>query len=67
MQRVGLTEGRTEASRRLREEDGQVLIEYALILSLVALLTVGALTALGQNVSGLLGHVGSTLSSVSNP
>jgi pilus assembly protein Flp/PilA len=33
-----------------REERGQALIEYALILMLVAVVTVGALTALGQEV-----------------
>ena len=56
-----------EGMRRLGEEDGQVLFEYALILGLVALLTVGVLTSLGHTVSGLLNHVSSSMSSVSNP
>jgi Flp pilus assembly pilin Flp len=48
-------------------EDGQVLIEYALILALIALLTIGVLQALGQNVSGVLNRVSTSLSAVSNP
>jgi Flp pilus assembly pilin Flp len=48
-------------------EDGQALIEYALILGLVALLTIGVLQAVGANVSGLLNKVSSNMSSVTNP
>jgi len=44
-----------------------VLIEYALILALIALLTIGVLQALGQNVSGVLNRVSTSLSAVSNP
>jgi Flp pilus assembly pilin Flp len=53
--------------RRIAEEDGQVLFEYALILGLVALLTVGVLTSLGHTVSGLLNQVSSNMASVTNP
>ncbi len=56
-----------EGVRRLGEEDGQVLFEYALILALVAVVTIGVLTSLGQSVSGLLQHVSSSMSSVTNP
>jgi Flp pilus assembly pilin Flp len=52
---------------RLELQEGQVLIEYALILGLVAVLTIGVLQATGVNVSGLLNQVGSGMSSVSNP
>jgi len=58
---------RTAARERLVIEDGQTLIEYALILGLVALLTIGVLQALGTNVSGLLNKVSSSMSSVTNP
>jgi Flp pilus assembly pilin Flp len=58
---------RTAARERLVMEDGQALIEYALILGLVALLTIGVLQALGTNVSGLLNKVSSSMSSVINP
>jgi len=57
----------TAARHRLGGEEGQALVEYALILSLVAVLTIGVLQALGQNVSGILNRVSTTLSSVPNP
>ena len=40
----------TAVRERLAMEDGQALIEYALILALVALLTIGVLQAMGTNV-----------------
>jgi pilus assembly protein Flp/PilA len=55
------------ARRRIAGEEGQALIEYALILGLIALVTIGVLQLLGQGISGLLGGVSSSLSSVSNP
>jgi Flp pilus assembly pilin Flp len=57
----------TAAGRRGAEQGGQVLIEYALILALVAVLTIGVLQALGTNVAGLLTRVSTGMSSVSNP
>jgi Flp pilus assembly pilin Flp len=65
-----VAEGRrwsSAAPRRIAGEEGQVLIEYALILGLIALVTIGVLQLLGQNISGLLGGLSSSLSSVSNP
>jgi Flp pilus assembly pilin Flp len=38
----------------LRREEGQALIEYALILSLVAIVTVGALSLIGTNVVDII-------------
>ena len=57
----------TAVRERLAMEDGQALIEYALILALVALLTIGVLQAMGTNVSNLLNKVSSSMSSVTNP
>ena len=57
----------TAVRERLELQEGQVLIEYALILGLVAVLTIGVLQTMGVNVSGLLNQVGSGMSSVSNP
>ena len=57
----------TAVRGRFVMEDGQALIEYALILGLVALLTIGVLQALGANVSDLLNKVSSSMSSVVNP
>ena len=52
---------------RLGRQEGQALIEYALVLGLVAVLTVAALQATGANVSGLLNKISTSMSSVSNP
>jgi len=67
---VVVAEGRralTAAQRRIAEERGQALIEYALILGLIALATIGVLQLLGQGISDLLGGLSSSLSSVANP
>jgi Flp pilus assembly pilin Flp len=39
---------------RQRDEDGQALVEYALILGLIAVCAIGALQLLGTNVSSVL-------------
>jgi pilus assembly protein Flp/PilA len=41
----------------LRSEEGQALVEYGLILALVAVVCIAALTALGVNVAGQLQYV----------
>jgi Flp pilus assembly pilin Flp len=53
--------------RRMIEESGQAMIEYALILALVTLVSIGVLQALGVSVSNLLRQTSSNLASVSNP
>jgi pilus assembly protein Flp/PilA len=58
---------RTAAQRCVSDEEGQALVEYAVILALVAVLTIGVLQALGTSVSGILFRVGTTLSAVPNP
>jgi pilus assembly protein Flp/PilA len=45
-------------SRVVREEEGQDLVEYAILLAFIALACVAAVTALGTSISGLLGKVG---------
>jgi pilus assembly protein Flp/PilA len=47
--------------RWLRREEGQGLVEYALIILLVAVVLVGALTAFGGAVSGLFQQAVSAL------
>jgi Flp pilus assembly pilin Flp len=42
-------------------EHGQALVEYALILSLVSLVSVGALTLLGTNVNTALNAIAAGL------
>jgi Flp pilus assembly pilin Flp len=57
---------RTNAWARLRAQEGQALLEYALILGLVSVVTIGVLTALGTNVSGILGKVSTSMANVLN-
>ena len=44
------------AALRDREE-GQALVEYALLLSLIAVASIGILTTLGQSVSGIFSTI----------
>lgn len=47
---------------RLRhQEEGQALVEYALILSLIAVVCIAALTTLGLNVQGILNQIAAAL------
>jgi pilus assembly protein Flp/PilA len=45
----------------LNREDGQALVEYGLILALIAVVCIGALTLLGQNVNSILGYIASAV------
>ena len=44
-----------------RDEEGQGLAEYALILALIAIVAIIALLFLGGQISGILNTVGSSL------
>jgi pilus assembly protein Flp/PilA len=44
-----------------RDEDGQGLAEYALILALIAIIAIIALIFLGNQVSGILSTVGNSV------
>ena len=47
---------------RLRDrEEGQALVEYALLLSLIAVVSIGILTALGESVSKIFSSVNHSL------
>lgn len=46
----------------LRSKKGQSLVEYALILALVAIVVIVALTALGDHTTNAMGNVANTLS-----
>jgi Flp pilus assembly pilin Flp len=59
--------GRAGTKALLRNDEGQALIEYALVLALIAIVSIGALEALGADLSHLLGRVGSQMASVTNP
>lgn len=47
-----------------RREDGQALVEYGLIIALVALVCIAGLTALGVSINGLLDAIATTISGV---
>ena len=46
----------------IEREEGQGLVEYALILVLVSIVAIGALAAIGTNVTNVLQTVANTLS-----
>ena len=48
-------------SDRRRDEDGQGLAEYALILALIAIVAIVALIFLGNQVSSILSNVGNSV------
>ena len=48
-----------------KDDEGQGLVEYGLILGLVAIVAIAALSSTGRQVNGLLQKVASTLSTVS--
>lgn len=52
---------RLENGLELKREDGQALVEYALILALIAVISIGVLTALGQGVSSELKKIADKL------
>lgn len=45
----------------LKDEKGQALSEYGLILALIAVIAIGALTLLGGNVSATLTSIATAL------
>ena len=47
--------------RAVREEDGQGLTEYALILALIAVIAIVALKVLGTKVSAVLSTIANSL------
>ena len=48
---------------RTAREEGQALVEYALILGLVSVVAIALLTAVGGNITQLLARVTDALSS----
>jgi pilus assembly protein Flp/PilA len=49
---------------RLERQEGQALVEYALILALIAVVSIAILQLIGVNVSKVLNKVNTSLSSV---
>jgi Flp pilus assembly pilin Flp len=51
------------ASLRLEREEGQALVEYALILGLVSVVAIAVLGVVGGDITDILGRVTAALSS----
>jgi len=45
----------------MRAEEGQALVEYALIISLIAVVAIATLTLTGNNVNGILNSIANAL------
>jgi len=46
---------------KMRAEDGQALVEYALIISLIAVVAIAMLTLTGTNVNKILNSIAAAL------
>lgn len=62
MQREEVTVDMLKVLRRLWDEDeGQGMVEYGLIIALVAVVLIGVLTLLGTNLTGLFQKTADTV------
>ena len=52
----------TVVINRIRQEEGQDLLEYALLVALIALVCVGAIGLAGTNVNVIFGRIATALS-----
>jgi pilus assembly protein Flp/PilA len=52
--------GSGQWSQLVKKEEGQGLIEYALILVLIAVIVIGVLTVLGKKVSNVFSNINSS-------
>ena len=46
---------------KIRSEEGQALVEYALIISLIAVVAITMLTLTGNNINGILNSIANAL------
>jgi len=56
-----INEAITKLYLRMRDETGQALAEYGLIVALIAVVCIAILTTLGLAVSGKLGEISTAL------
>jgi len=49
---------------RRDDEEGQTLVEYGLLLALIAIVVIAALVVLGPIVSGIFDEIGDSLNAV---
>jgi pilus assembly protein Flp/PilA len=50
--------------RILKDDEGQTLVEYALIIGLVSMVLIGALTGISSALQGAFTSIASTLSGI---
>ena len=53
----------TAARKFVRNEDGATMVEYALLVALIAVVVIGAVTALGTSANTKLSSAASSLAS----
>jgi pilus assembly protein Flp/PilA len=53
-------------NRFLMEEEGQTLVEYGLLVSLIALIVIAVLTVLGQRVSTVFNTANNSLTTATS-
>ena len=46
---------------KMRAEEGQALVEYALLISLIAVVAITMLTLTGNNINGILNSIANAL------
>ena len=56
-----LMSARSAVLRFLREEDGASLVEYALLIALIAVVCIAAVTLIGTNVNAKLNSAATSL------
>jgi len=50
--------------RFVREEEGQDLIEYALLAGFISLVAIAAITALGTGLNSVYGNINTTVTNI---
>jgi pilus assembly protein Flp/PilA len=50
--------------RFVREEEGQDLIEYALLAGFISLVAIAAITGVGQGLNSVYGNINGTVSKI---
>ncbi len=49
--------------QRSKDNRGQTLVEYALILAIISVVAIGVMTSLGQQVKGIYSNISSVVAS----
>jgi len=60
----GISTMKALLKRFVREEEGQDLIEYALLAGFISLVAVTAITQVGQGVNGVYGNINSQVQKI---